>query len=322
MHNRKAGETWLFDVGLSGEMGFCEPVGQQTKIPTTNNPTGTGNDQPETEEYPAHWVVFSPDIIIDANSGTMWRLKLKLNVVCPEEIEETTEERQENAGMKGMSSLEVPRHISFLLQRKKAKRVVLDTLTSWCHHYQIDLTCIGSSFDRINREYRLYIDQQLAPSLAMPASTFGQRPLPGGGAGIAGDGGGNGNEFSSKSSSGTSGSSMSQPSKVILDQSDIYSHILSPLLERASKDDFEEKPTSFKKVIAIVIEYLRSLEERQIPAQHFLHELLINLLVQSGQFYQLHQLLQVNFFETIVFICKMYDLNNGIFCYQNCSDLL
>merc|ERR1712141_468416 len=49
---------------------------------------------------------------------------------------------------------------------------------------------------------------------------------------------------------------------------------------------------SFKKVIAIVIEYLRSLEERQIPAQHFLHELLINLLVQSGQFYQLHQLLQ------------------------------
>jgi hypothetical protein len=126
VHNRKAGETWLFDVGLSGEMGFCEPVGQQTKIPTTNNPTvqggATGNDQPETEEYPAHWVVFSPDIIIDANSGTMWRLKLKLNVVCPEEIEETTEEGQENAGMKGMSSLEVPRHISFLLQRKKAKR--------------------------------------------------------------------------------------------------------------------------------------------------------------------------------------------------------
>ena len=123
---------------------------------------------------------------------------------------------------------------------------------------------------------------------------------------------GNGNEFSSTSSFGTSGSSMSQPSKVILDQSDIYSHILSPLLERASKDDFEEKPTSFKKVIAIVIEYLRSLEERQIPAQHFLHELLINLLVQSGQFYQLHQLLQVNFFETGVLICMIYDLNNGI----------
>ena len=68
MHNRKAGETWLFDVGLSGELGFCEPVSQLTKIPTTNINPGN-NDQPETEEYPAHWVVFSPDIIIDANSG-------------------------------------------------------------------------------------------------------------------------------------------------------------------------------------------------------------------------------------------------------------
>ena len=37
---------------------------------------------------------------------------------------------------------------------------------------------------------------------------------------------------------------------------------------------------------------MQSLEERQIPAQHFLHELLINLLVRSGQYYQLHQLLQ------------------------------
>ena len=37
---------------------------------------------------------------------------------------------------------------------------------------------------------------------------------------------------------------------------------------------------------------MQSLEERQIPAQHSLHELLINFLVLSGQYYQLHQLLQ------------------------------
>ena len=77
VHNRKFGETWLFDVGLSGELGFCEPIGQLTRIDHTNN----GRDQ--SGEYPTHWVVFSPDIVIDANSGTMWRLKLKLNVVFP-----------------------------------------------------------------------------------------------------------------------------------------------------------------------------------------------------------------------------------------------
>ena len=129
-----------------------------------------------------------------------------------------------------MSPLELPRHISFLLQRKGAKRVVLDTLTNWCHHYRIDLTCIGSSFDRINREYRLYIDQQLAPSLAMPASTFGHRP----GGGVAATA--STSSESSSSSSSTAATSSQQPSKVILDQSDIYSHILSPLLEKACKD--------------------------------------------------------------------------------------
>ena len=138
--------------------------------------------------------------------------------------------------------------------------------------------------------------------LAMPASTFGQRTGATGVVAAATGSGGTGNEFSSTALSGaTSSSRMQGPSKVILDQSDIYSHILSPLLEKASKGDLEDKAKSFKKVIAIVIEYLRSLEERQIPAQHFLHELLINLLVQSGQFYQLHQLLQVNFFQTVIY---------------------
>ena len=80
-----------------------------------------------------------------------------------------------------------------------------------------------------------------------------------------------------------------RPSKVILDEADIYTNLMSPLLEMATLNDGS---VTIKKVVAIVIEYLRSLEERQIPAQHFLHELLINLLVRSGQFYQLHQFLQ------------------------------
>ena len=111
---------------------------------------------------------------------------------------------------------------------------------------------------------------------------------------------------------------------MILDQADIYTNIISPLLELATQ---EHQTISIKRVIAIVIgkksssnmiinltkpnqnilcfdifyllfilffltEYLRSLSERQIPAQHFLYEILINLLVRSCQWYQLHQLLQ------------------------------
>ena len=240
VHNRKAGQTCFFDVGLAGEsdgtVSHHIPVGKSTRIPNAEN---------SEAEYPTHWVIFAPDVVIDANLGFMWKLRLKLSKADD-----------------SVSPLELPRLIGFLLQRQEAKRVLLDTLIEWCHHHTLDLTCIGSSFDRINREYRLYIDQQLAPNLALPASAFPRDPAP--------------------------SQSSSQPSKVILDQSDIYTNIMSPLLEKATLD----KTVSLKKVIAILIEYLRSLEERQIPAQHFLHELLINLLVRSGQFYQLHQLLQ------------------------------
>ncbi len=254
VHNRKAGETCFFDVGLSGEfdgaVSHHVPVGNVTRISGLGS-AAADDDNPQ-QEYPAHWVLFSPDIVIDANVGAMWKLKLKLDVM-----------RVEDA----LGSMDLPRYISFLLQRQGAKRVLLDTLVLWCHHHAIDLSCIGTSFNRINREYRLYIDQQLAPSLALSASTF-QRET--------------GAQHQSAWSS-------QKPSKVVLDQSDIYTNILSPLLDEQTSSSGENR---FKKIVAIVVEYLRSLEERQIPAQHFLHELLINVLVRSGQFYQLHQMLQ------------------------------
>ena len=69
----------------------------------------------------------------------------------------------------------------------------------WCQHHATDLNDIGASFDKINREYRLYIDQvgllpdsclftsgqlfvylflqQLAPSVALSASVFSSSSL-------------------------------------------------------------------------------------------------------------------------------------------------
>ena len=247
VHNKKRGETFFFDIGLSGEYDggtyHHTAVGKPCKMIA------------EAGEYPTHWVVFAPDIIIDANSGNMWHLRLKIEAMKVDDDEEEED----------LCQHDLPRHISFMLQRQNAKRAILDSLLSCCIHPNIDLTSLGASFDRINREYRLYIDQQLAPNLALPASTF-----------------------SSPAANQSNLNKGQKPSKVILDQADIYTNILSPLLEMATLD----RSVTIKKVIAIVIEYLRSLEERQIPAQHFLHELLINLLVRSGQYYQLHQLLQ------------------------------
>lgn len=82
------------------------------------------------------------------------------------------------------------------------------------------------------------------------------------------------------------------PAKVILDQGDLYSNLFFPLLEELGGSNGATNRTSLKRIISFILEYARSLEEEQIPIQHFLNELLINLLVQNGSWYQLHQLLQ------------------------------
>ena len=76
-------------------------------------------------------------------------------------------------------------------------------------------------------------------------------------------------------------------SKVVLDEADLYTNLFCPLLE-----ELGNSRSNLKRIISFILEYIRSLEEEQIPVQHFLNELLINLLVQNGSWYQLHQLLQ------------------------------
>jgi hypothetical protein len=45
-------------------------------------------------------------------------------------------------------------------------------------------------------------------------------------------------------------------------------------------------------VVAVLMEYIRSLNQFQITVQHYLHELVIKTLVQHNLFYTLHQFLQ------------------------------
>ena len=63
--------------------------------------------------------------------------------------------------------------------------------------------------------------------------------------------------------------------QVILDQADLYTNLFSPLVEdflcgRTVTDDSQPRP---KRIVAIVMEYLRSLEERQIPVQVRIHSM-------------------------------------------------
>lgn len=48
----------------------------------------------------------------------------------------------------------------------------------------------------------------------------------------------------------------------------------------------------FKFLVAVVVEYIRSLNFHQLSVHSYLYELVINLLIRNNRYYQLHQFLQ------------------------------
>ncbi|XP_038050972.1 regulator of MON1-CCZ1 complex-like [Patiria miniata] len=149
------------------------------------------------------------------------------------------------------------RLIDFLLLRKESKKVILVVCKQvLLPGQQCSLAIIARMFDKLNQVYRNFLeDEQLAA----------QNP----------EGG------------GTPKAAAARPAiirKIVIDQSDMYTHVLTPIAER--------KDIKYKFVVAVLVEYIRSLNHYQIPVQHFLYELVINTLVHHNCFYQLHQFLQ------------------------------
>ncbi|XP_015904300.1 regulator of MON1-CCZ1 complex [Parasteatoda tepidariorum] len=70
---------------------------------------------------------------------------------------------------------------------------------------------------------------------------------------------------------------------VVIDQADMFSHVFCI---------FEKENISPKFAVSVLLEYIRSLIQYQQSVQHYLSKLLINIMVQNKQFYQLHQFLQ------------------------------
>jgi len=75
-----------------------------------------------------------------------------------------------------------------------------------------------------------------------------------------------------------------KPYKVVISQRDMYARVFVPFSEG--------KETSYRYLVAALVEYIRSLHKVQLTVEHFLYELVMNVLIENRCFYQLHQFLQ------------------------------
>ncbi|XP_073068989.1 regulator of MON1-CCZ1 complex isoform X5 [Manis javanica] len=247
VHHQDTETSVIFDIKLRGEsdgtVTFHHPVLparsiQPYQLPTAG-PAPVASQSPVLcKLYSSSWIVFQPDIIISASQGYLWNLQVKLQPIVnllPD---------------KG-------RLMDFLLQRKDCKMVILSVCSQMLSESdRATLPVIATVFDKLNHEYKKYLDAEQSYTMAVEAGQSRNSPL------------------------------LKRPvrTQAVVDQSDLYTHVLSVFTEK------KELPPKF--VIAVLMEYIRSLNQFQIAVQHYLHELVIKTLVQHNLFYMLHQFLQ------------------------------
>lgn len=185
------------------------------------------------ELYSPSWIVFQPDIIIDAKLGALWTVSVVLDALV--------EQMADKAAL-----------VEFLLRRRDSKALVLAVVTRALEPgTSCDLGTIARMFDHINAACADFTmpDEVLPPSrgevILDPPKRF--RP-------------------------------------VFVDQYDMYRHVFSPLEEK--------KEISDKFFVAVLVDYIRSLNEFKIVVQHDIYKIVINIFVQHKRYYQLHQFLQ------------------------------
>ncbi|BET01081.1 Colon cancer-associated protein Mic1-like [Nesidiocoris tenuis] len=171
--------------------------------------------------------------------------------------------------------------IKFLLLRSGSKLMITKAITAIAEQPS-QLGLLGEIFDQINKNYMSFLQQFVKRQQSLPLT-------------------------------------MTQPEddevvefQCVIDQVFMHNQVFCKLAEKLYQDDPKNEDTKGQKVLSwILLEYIRSLADLQIPAQHFIYELLIKMLVITKSFYQLHQLLQyhaVN--DSKALACLLLSLEN------------
>ncbi|PKU40992.1 hypothetical protein llap_8706 [Limosa lapponica baueri] len=237
----------IFDIKLKGEFDGSTTIHQFVlpprsiqpyQIPVAGPASVTSQAPVPCKLYSSSWIVFQPDIIISASEGYLWSLQVKLEPVVN-------------------LLLDKGKLMDFLLQRKECKMVILSVCSQMLSEPERgSLSVIATVFDKLNHEYKKYLEAEQSYTMVVEAGLSRSNPL------------------------------LKRPvrTQAVIDQSDMYTHVLSVFTEK------KEAPHKF--TIAVLMEYIRSLNQFQIAVQHYLYELVIKTLVQHNLFYTLHQFLQ------------------------------
>ena len=142
VHHQASKTSMVFDINLPGDsdgmMTYYHPV--LSPLPIEPFVMRYSNNDVVCESYSANWVVFQPNIIIDAKLGCLWLLSCKLTSVT-NMIDD-----------KGKLT-------DFLLLRSSSKQVLINVLNQMLSPgKQCSISIISLVFDKINAVYAEYLE--------------------------------------------------------------------------------------------------------------------------------------------------------------------
>eukprot|EP01114_Cavostelium_apophysatum_P014998 TRINITY_DN4005_c0_g1_i1.p1 TRINITY_DN4005_c0_g1~~TRINITY_DN4005_c0_g1_i1.p1 ORF type:complete len:705 (-),score=193.70 TRINITY_DN4005_c0_g1_i1:47-2161(-) len=265
VHNLETKVAMVYDVR---DKEAAIPVG--LPLPLIQAETADPNE-PQPDFYSPHWMLYQPNIVVDTNTGVLWDLFINLESIA-------------------LSFSDKKRLVSFLMRRSNSKGILLRALRSIIEECE-PLSTLADIFDLLNavvssQPEALKNSRGRGSGVASPARSDAMKYS------MSSD---EWNQALQHSASSDDISSMEEKNRVIIsvksidgydiiDQNDLYGHVFLPIEE--------EKGLDYKFIIAVVTEYIRSLNFNHIQVEPYLNELLINFLVRHKRFYQLHQLLQ------------------------------
>lgn len=157
VHHQASRSSVIFDISLpaesDGTVQYHPPTALAKSIkPASITLPGLREDEIHfCELYSPNWVVFQPNIIIDAKLGCLWHIKLCLSELC-----------------QNIKDLRTCTQV--MLKRANGKTVLLNVLLNYIKQDTLKLDLLQDSFTHINHVYRDFIEAELQPNIGTPPS--------------------------------------------------------------------------------------------------------------------------------------------------------
>ncbi|KAL1516976.1 hypothetical protein ABEB36_000801 [Hypothenemus hampei] len=155
IHHQTSRSSQIFDIALPGEsdgsVRYHTTIAPIKSLKPTSI-TSPGLVEPHTQDcelYSPNWVVFQPNIVIDAKLGCLWHINLCLLDLCNQ-----------------VNDLSVCTQI--VLRRTEGKSVLLKLLSNAVNEKTPNLDKLQESFNHINFIYRDWVEGELQNQLGSP----------------------------------------------------------------------------------------------------------------------------------------------------------